>query len=169
MAAHDGNGWVSCRCGQRHWGRFGAAGLLLLHPDPTRDGWRALMQLRADWTHQGGLWGLPGGARDSHEDVVAAALREAHEEVGARADHLRVLGEHPGVDHEDWSYTYVLAVTAASAGPDELGPLTAESAAVDWVALDDVPALGLHPALGSAWPGLAGWVRSLLTGVTGGA
>ncbi len=29
MASGDGNGWVACRCGQRHWGLHGAAGLLL--------------------------------------------------------------------------------------------------------------------------------------------
>ena len=30
MARADGNGWVRCRCGQRHWGLHGAAGLVLL-------------------------------------------------------------------------------------------------------------------------------------------
>ncbi|MFZ9954411.1 MAG: NUDIX domain-containing protein, partial [Ilumatobacteraceae bacterium] len=45
-------------------------------------------QLRAAWTHGGGTWALPGGARDSHEDVITAALREAAEEVGV--DYSRV-------------------------------------------------------------------------------
>ena len=64
MALRDGNGWVDCRCGNRHWGRFGAAGLAILAlpamPDemPT-----LLLQFRAAWTHQGSTWGLPGGAR----------------------------------------------------------------------------------------------------------
>ncbi len=40
-----------------------------------------MLQHRAAWTHEGGTWALPGGARDSHEDAVAAALREAVEEA----------------------------------------------------------------------------------------
>jgi hypothetical protein len=28
-ATSSGDGWVSCRCGERHWGTHGAAGLLL--------------------------------------------------------------------------------------------------------------------------------------------
>ena len=80
MARGDGNGWVRCRCGQRHWGLHGAAGLVLLRREgPVAE---VLLQLRAGWTHQGGSWALPGGARDSHEDVVTAALREASEEIG---------------------------------------------------------------------------------------
>src|SRR4029077_13529069 len=104
VAAGDGNGWVECRCGSRHWGRHGAAGLLLLRPvlgvdlKPGQDA-EVLLQLRAAWTHEGGSWGLVGGARDSHEDVVAAALREAAEEAGLRPDALRVVGHQVGVDH----------------------------------------------------------------------
>ena len=60
----DGDGWVQCALGHRHWGRFGAAGLLV---NADRD---FVLQHRAPWTHEGGTWGLPGGARDSHEDVV---------------------------------------------------------------------------------------------------
>ena len=149
MGLHDGNGWVDCRCGARHWGRHGAAGLLLV--DRVRAGVLVLLQLRAGWTHQGGTWGLPGGARDSHEDTVSAALREAHEEVGVDPDSVRVLFELLGTDHGDWSYTYV----AAAAEPDlRVEIRSAESDELRWVSLDDVPALGLHPALGQAWPTL---------------
>ncbi|WP_345409468.1 NUDIX domain-containing protein [Nonomuraea salmonea] len=40
-----------------------------------------LLQKRSLRCHHGGTWGLPGGARDSHEDAVTSALREAHEEA----------------------------------------------------------------------------------------
>ncbi|MEJ7702743.1 MAG: NUDIX domain-containing protein [Geodermatophilaceae bacterium] len=70
----DGDGWVTCDLGHRHWGRHGAAGLLI------RTAQSVVMQHRAPWSHHGGTWGLPGGARDSHETVSAAALREAAEE-----------------------------------------------------------------------------------------
>ena len=85
----DGDGWVISVSGTSHWGRHGAAGLLLRAPFP--DGSPAvLLQHRAPWSHQGGTWGLPGGARDSHETAEQAAFREAHEEAGLPAEHLRV-------------------------------------------------------------------------------
>ena len=34
MANRDGNGWTTCGQGHRHWGRFGAAGLLAWAPGP---------------------------------------------------------------------------------------------------------------------------------------
>lgn len=155
---HDGDGWVDCGCGQRHWGRHGAAGLLLARacgsvplPPERSFRWEVLLQLRAPWTHQGGSWALPGGARDSHEDAVTAALREAGEETGIRADDVRVVGVVPGADHGDWSYTYVLALAGR-----HREPLTrnAESEELRWLATADVPRLPLHPAFAAAWPGL---------------
>src|SRR5690242_20622060 len=59
----SGDGWTRCAAGHRHWGRFGAAGLLLVDDD------RVILQHRAAWTHEGDSWGLPGGARNSDEDA----------------------------------------------------------------------------------------------------
>ena len=85
----DGDGWVLSDTGGMFWGRHGAAGLLLRAP--LADGSRAvLLQHRAVWSHQGGTWGLPGGARDSHESAEEAAVREAHEEAGLAAEHVVV-------------------------------------------------------------------------------
>lgn len=160
MALHDGNGWVECRCGQRHWGLHGAAGLLVARPAGDED-LEILLQLRAAWTHQGGSWALPGGARDSHEDVVAAALREAHEEAGLDVAELAVVGQLVGVEHVDWSYTYVVARAAARA---RALAVTAESDELRWVHPDDVGRLPLHPAFGAAWPSLWPAVRTALAG-----
>ena len=72
----DGDGWVVSDTGMHYWGRHGAAGLLLRAPRP--DGTPAvLLQHRAPWSHQGGTWGLPGGARDSHETPEQAAVHRA--------------------------------------------------------------------------------------------
>ena len=87
----DGNGWVVSATGSRYWGRYGAAGLLLRAPAPAGAA-TVLLQRRALWSHQGGTWGLPGGARDSHETAERAALREAHEETGVRADQIDLRG-----------------------------------------------------------------------------
>src|SRR5699024_10964978 len=77
----DGDGWAVGPDGRRHWGRYGAAGLLLRAPGG--DGRpQVLLQHRAAWSHEGGTWSIPGGARDSHEGAVEAAVREAGEECG---------------------------------------------------------------------------------------
>jgi 8-oxo-dGTP diphosphatase len=147
VAEHDGNGWVEGTDGRRRWGLHGAAGLLLARPGPE-----VLLQLRADWTHFGGTWSLLGGARDSHEDAVQAALREAREEAGIDPGAVRVLGQLPGSRLGTWSYTYVLAWTAPRLAVEVR---TAESVEVRWVALDDVSGLPLHEGLAADWPRLA--------------
>lgn len=90
----DGNGWVVSDAGDRRWGRFGAAGLLLRAADPTDpDVPLVLLQHRAVWTASGDTWALPGGARDSHEDAAEAALRETEEEAEIRPADVTVRAE----------------------------------------------------------------------------
>ena len=142
----DGNGWVECDLGHRHWGLHGAAGLLL-HSVDADGALRVLLQHRADWCHHGGTWGLPGGARDSHETVEEAALREAAEETALDVTQVRL--RHTFVDdHGGWSYTtvYADALTQLDTVPNE------ESAALEWVGADRVDALPLHPGFGHTWP-----------------
>jgi 8-oxo-dGTP diphosphatase len=92
-----------------------------------------------------------GGARDSHESLAEAALREAAEEAGVDSSQVTVLSSQTGVDLGNWSYTYVLALAA-----DDLvvGPATSESDELRWVDLDDVPLLPLHIGLGATWTAL---------------
>jgi 8-oxo-dGTP diphosphatase len=149
VTEHDGNGWVDCCCGHRHWGRYGAAGLALVQA--TGDTTRLLMQLRAGWTHEGGSWGLPGGARDSHEDAVTAALREAAEETGISPGQVKILGDCSGTDHGEWSYTYVLGLTTTMM--PAMTP-NAESVELRWVPVTEVGSFALHPALRRTWPTL---------------
>lgn len=130
----DGNGWVECRCGQRHWGRHGAAGLFL---DVAG---HVLLQLRPGWAHQGGTWSIPGGARDSHESVVAAALREAQEETALDPGLVQVEGVHRRC-HQDWRYDTVLATAHSRPAVSE----HAESVELDWVPLDMIGQMPLHP------------------------
>lgn len=161
MGVCDGNGWVTCRCGRRHWGLHGAAGVLLVRAAPTGasaevDGPRpggapleVLLQQRARWVHEGGSWGVPGGAADSHEDAVSAAMREADEEAGIGPDDLDVLDVLVSADHVDWRYDLVIAAARPRARPHVANE---ESDAVAWIRLDDVPALRLHPGLAEHWP-----------------
>jgi len=142
----DGNGWIVCAAGHRHWGRYGSAGLLLRTLD-AHNAVRVLMQHRAPWTHDGDTWGIPGGARDSHESPPEAAVREAGEEAGlVPADVL--VRETQRDDHGGWVYDTVIAETTRPVQT----VANAESVDLRWVREEEVAALPLHPGFARSWP-----------------
>ncbi|MFC4001076.1 NUDIX domain-containing protein [Prauserella oleivorans] len=145
MLLGDGDGFVKCLCGERHWGLHGAAGLLL--SDPRRG---VLLQHRAGWTHHGDSWALPGGAVRSDESPAQAATRETEEETAVPAASVRVLSAR-AEDHGTWRYTTVLATVRDTVRPRVAN---AESTALDWVHPDDVPGYPLHRNFAAAWPEL---------------
>jgi 8-oxo-dGTP diphosphatase len=155
MVNRDGNGWTTCRQGHRHWGRFGAAGLLAFAPDEGQT--CVLLQRRSWWGNHGGTWGPPGGARDSHESAVTAALREAEEECAMPADAVSVTGIFRD-DHGGWSYQ---TVTAAAPRPFPVRAVSSETSQASWVAAEDVEALNLHPGFAEQWPVLRGALQPL--------
>lgn len=55
--------------------------LILQRPDG-----RVLLAQRAGTGYADGQWGVPGGKLDADEDVITAAIREAHEELGVHVD-----------------------------------------------------------------------------------
>ena len=141
----SGDAWVYGPDGQKFWGRYGAAGLLVWHPTAG-----VLLQLRVGWSHFGGTWGLPGGALKEGESADAGALREAHEEAGVPPSELTVMFSSV-LDLGFWRYTTVVA-RASSAFTPVIGD--AESDALRWVPVDEVDALPLHPGFATAWPTL---------------
>ncbi|MFW0787737.1 NUDIX domain-containing protein [Gordonia sp. CPCC 206044] len=154
----DGDGWVIDPDGSRYWGRNGAAGLLLRAPLPDDDTTAILLQHRAIWSHQGGTWGLPGGARDSHESAIDTALREADEEAGIGGEAVRVIAAL--VTHQapsGWTYTTVIAEVDQPIRTIANG----ESAELRWVPESEVATLPLHPAFERAWPGLRERITTL--------
>lgn len=144
MTARDGDGWVECPCGNKHWGLNGAAGILIVR------GREILLQHRAPWVHNGDTWGIPGGARDSHETTIEGAFREAVEETGIDTDLLTPLHTFTD-DHGDWKYETVIARAADGLVAHEVND---ESHEVRWVDIDEVAHLPLHPSFEKSWPEL---------------
>ena len=122
------------------------------HPRRTSGRSLILLQHRALWSHHGGTWGLPGGARDPGETAIVAALREAAEETTLDVAALEV--ETSLVDdHGGWSYTTVVATTPTAG---RVGTRGAEGLSVRWVPEDEVTSLPLHPGFAATWPRLIG-------------
>ncbi|PRY68630.1 ADP-ribose pyrophosphatase YjhB (NUDIX family) [Glaciihabitans tibetensis] len=145
-----GDAWVYGPNGQKFWGKFGAAGLLVWNRDLG-----VLLQHRAEWSHHGGTWGLPGGARKLGESALDGALREAAEEASVPPELLRVI-DTVILDLGFWSYTTVVVEAA-----EQFQPVIAdaESVALEWVTPALVDELPLHPAFATAWPQLRTLLR----------
>lgn len=140
------DGWALCALGHRHWGRAGAAGLLLHRPGPR--GCEVLLQHRARWSHHGGTWGTPGGALHSGEPAHVGALREVREELGLLPDDV-VLGAESVDDHGGWSYTTVLAQPVRRFEAADLR-LDGESDGAAWLPLAGLAEVDLHPGLAAS-------------------
>ncbi|MBF4615309.1 NUDIX domain-containing protein [Curtobacterium sp. VKM Ac-1376] len=140
-----GDAWSVGPDGTKAWGRFGAAGLLV------DDGaGRVLLQHRVEWSHHGGTWGIPGGARHQGEDAVTAALRESAEEAGVPDDAIDL--RHTALlDLGFWTYT---TVVGRASRPFEPVIADRESLALSWIPIDQVDDLPLHPGFGASWPAL---------------
>ncbi|WP_420364341.1 NUDIX hydrolase [Curtobacterium sp. L3-7] len=140
-----GDAWAYGPDGTKAWGVFGAAGLLV---DDGRG--RVLLQHRVEWSHHGGTWGIPGGARHEHEDAVTGALRESAEEAGVPLDGVDL--RHTSVlDLGFWTYT---TVVGRASRPFEPVIADRESLALSWVPVEEVDDLPLHPGFGASWPAL---------------
>jgi 8-oxo-dGTP diphosphatase len=143
----DGDGWTRCAAGHKHWGRHGAAGLLLRAKDPAGE-IRVLLQQRAWWTHHGSTWGVPGGAMASWETPEQAALREVSEEAEIELANIAIERVHLD-DHGGWSYWTVIALAPVEL---EVAPLGHETAEMRWVSAAEVAELPLHPGFAVTWP-----------------
>ena len=144
-----GDGWIDCACGHKHWGRNGAAGILLARRDDEGNISHIAMQHRAEWSAEGGTWGIPGGAIASGESMIEGALREAAEEANIHPEDIDVVGAYCE-DHGPWQYTTVFAfekpghIVEPYASDDE-------SLEVCWVSVDDMDSIELLSYFKDDW------------------
>lgn len=141
-----GDQWVVGPDGVKVWGTFGAAGVLVWNRETDS----VLLQLRAEWSHHGGTWGIPGGALRKGESPYDGALREAHEEAGVPESLLEIVDQFV-IDLGYWKYTTVIARTTEHFEPEENDQ---ESIELQWIDRGEVEKLELHPRFGQNWPHL---------------
>lgn len=149
-----GDAWVVAPTGEKYWGRFGAAGLLA--HDPERG---VLLQHRVSWSHFGGTWGIPGGARHEGESAADAAIRESQEEAGVPDGVLAPVFTSV-LDLGIWSYSTLVATVTTPFEPVIADP---ESNALEWVPVDRVDELPLHPGFAASWPALRAALSTRVT------
>lgn len=138
----DGDQFVHCGLGHRHWGKYGAAGLLVHH-----DG-MVLLQQRSALSIGPESWGLFGGARDRDEAPVTAALREAAEESTLDVSLVRIRGTLRE-DHGGWHYDTIVGDVAER---QEVAPGDWETKGARWVPADEVEDMDLFPPFAASWP-----------------
>ena len=139
---------VTCGQGHRHWGAFGAAGLLVSGkgPDGKR---RFLLQRRGEQGDHPGTWALPGGALHEGELPAAGAIREATEEFGVMPN-LRP-GHVVEDAHDGWSFWTVTSEAAAPFDPPLDGSHAHETAGWGWFTASEVRGLELHPGFAATF------------------
>ncbi|MFD0705646.1 Maf family nucleotide pyrophosphatase [Alloscardovia venturai] len=148
--SQPGDGWIDCACGHKHWGRHSAAGILLARRNDAGEITHIAMQHRAQWSAEGGTWGIPGGAIATGENVIEGALREAREEANIHPEDIHVVGAYQE-DHGPWSYTTVFAfekrgTMAEPRATDD------ESIEVKWLSIEEMDNVNLLSYFKSDWP-----------------
>ena len=151
--ASSGDRYVTCDQGHRHWGAYGAAGLLVRHTDPggTR---RYLLQHRSETVQHGGTWSTPGGALHAGETPEQGAMRESTEEMGRL--HPEMTHAHTYTDdHGGWRYHTVVMDSPERFEPPGHGGTSWETADHGWFTDGEIKAMGrsgkLHPGFAESW------------------
>ncbi|MEY2797753.1 MAG: hypothetical protein RIS22_19, partial [Actinomycetota bacterium] len=113
---------------------------------------------RAPWVHNGDTWGIPGGARDSHESALEAALRESNEEIGIDGKYVTARFTHLD-DHGDWSYETIVAHLEPEGMVFENNHETID---LRWFLIEEVGSVNLHPSFARSWPTISAQLQEIV-------
>lgn len=80
--SHHGEKSVTCGHGHKHWGQYGAAGMMIRGRRPNGDVVYLLQQRASTSADNAGKWGTFGGALLPGETPLQGATREVNEELG---------------------------------------------------------------------------------------
>jgi len=94
---------------------------------------------------------FPGGARDSHESALEAALRESNEEIGIDSKLVTARFTHLD-DHGDWSYETIVASLEVEGFAFENNHETID---LQWFEISEVKGVNLHPSFARSWPSIS--------------
>lgn len=154
----SGDGYKECSDGNVRWGLFGAAGILFFTNAGAEP--RFFLVHRTAETHGGVCWGIPGGAADEGEQPLAAAWREAGEELPGLAaqgqvEHL-LRGESEFAPASDWSYTTFVveleqSLDVLTETDWDASEQTWETQDAAWFSRAQIESLDLHPGLAAVW------------------
>jgi 8-oxo-dGTP pyrophosphatase MutT (NUDIX family) len=147
-----GDEWMSTRSGNRVWGKYGAAGLMLRHVDPVTGEERFLIAQRGPGISNPGKWQLPGGAIESLEKPVEGATRETLEELGFKESdfaNARTHGFHEakvdgviGSPGGEWKYSSFAVTVDTMLKPDlSTAAARAETSDAKWMTRAEIDAL----------------------------
>jgi 8-oxo-dGTP diphosphatase len=123
---------VCPQCGWIHFADPKVAAAVLIEEDG-----RVLLVRRSNEPFRG-LWTLPAGFVDAHEDPAEAAARECLEETGLSVRVMRVLDVVAGREHErgaDFVIVYQAEIVSGDLTPSD------DADAADWFPYKDLPPL----------------------------
>lgn len=135
-----GEGYYFDTKGNRHWGKYGAAGALVRRINSDGQYEYLLAKRSKGLSQGGGKWAYPGGAhkdQDTAKTIGATAKEEFMEEVGGDLTALEPVSVHENSLAPDWSYdTYIFEVGANQMGDLAVGD--GENSEIGWFTADQM-------------------------------
>lgn len=121
---------------------FFSVGVKALVIGPSK---RILVMRRSDLISRPGTWELPGGSVDAQEDPSEACIREIKEEAGLEAYAVQPIMTHTYAPIKGIGERNAIIIGYRAYVPSEDVALSWEHTEYEWVELEELKKLHLHP------------------------